>query len=354
VQFKCGEYHSISVLMRTHLGRYVLSCSTRPSVPDITVISDDEDLDEENLSQEQETVVSVTTQQSSNAPAMPCPGYRLRFPPGQQAHTSYPFGLHTLLSLPWDYSTRREGFFLTSHLCAGKAKGNGPCRACTGLGQSKYTQKIITRYTDGIHKNSPLVYHGIGGLIDIVHQKSSEVDRLHLRRLNDMWKLAGKEGVIEVHKQMLLALSTQHIPWIDHVLHVGFKNGAGIHTMLNLIKKAGEGTYHPKGFDKEEDLQALLFLRLGGAHIADITHRVFGTPSVSTIRSRTTVPQILSSPSFPTHHEVSKNIASMFEGIIDMMRASRNLLHGILMFDELVIEKRPRWDDKSNKFLGVC
>ncbi len=24
------------------------------------------------------------------------------------------------------------------------------------------------------------------------------------------------------------------------------------------------------------------------------------------------------------------------------------------MFDELVIERRPRWDDKSNKFLGVC
>ena len=26
----------------------------------------------------------------------------------------------------------------------------------------------------------------------------------------------------------------------------------------------------------------------------------------------------------------------------------------ILMFDELAIEKRPRWDDKSNKFLGMC
>ena len=36
------------------------------------------------------------------------------------------------------------------------------------------------------------------------------------------------------------------------------------------------------------------------------------------------------------------------------MRALQNLLHGILMFDELVIEKQPRWDDKSNKFLGVC
>jgi hypothetical protein len=84
---------------------------------------------------------------------------------------------------------------------------------------------------------------------------------------------------------MLLTLSMQHIPQIDHILCVGFKNGAGIHTMLNLIKRAGEGTYHPKGFDEEEELQALLFLCLGGIHIAGIAHYVFGMPSVSTICS---------------------------------------------------------------------
>jgi hypothetical protein len=49
-----------------------------------------------------------------------------------------------------------------------------------------------------------------------------------------------------------------------------------------------------------------------------------------------------------------KNIASTFEGILDMMQASQNLLHGILMFNKLAIEKQPRWDNKLNKFLGVC
>jgi hypothetical protein len=29
-------------------------------------------------------------------------------------------------------------------------------------------------------------------------------------------------------------------------------------------------------------------------------------------------------------------------------------LHAIIMFDELSTEKRPRWDDKSNKILSVC
>jgi hypothetical protein len=39
---------------------------------------------------------------------------------------------------------------------------------------------------DGIYKNAPLVYYGIGGLIDVVHQKLSAIDYLCLCHLNDM------------------------------------------------------------------------------------------------------------------------------------------------------------------------
>jgi len=54
--------------------------------------------------------------------------------------------------------------------------------------------------------------------------------------------------------------------------------------MLELIKKAIEGTYHPNGFDEEEDLHALLFLCLGGAQVADVAHHIFGMPAASTIQ----------------------------------------------------------------------
>jgi len=30
------------------------------------------------------------------------------------------------------------------------------------------------------------------------------------------------------------------------------------------------------------------------------------------------------------------------------------MLHAVTMFDELVVEKRPQWDDRSNKVLGIC
>ena len=323
--------------------------STRPTQFNVTVISDDEDLPSQTL----KAIVSPTKQQSVvDAPAKMCPGYRLTFPLGQQGHTSYPFALHTVLSLPWDYKTCHDGFFVISHSCTGMIEGNGRCKQCDDLGKNEKLKKIVGRYTDGVHENAQLVYHGIGGLVNIVRRKTLANDLLRAHRLNDLKKLVGQVGVIDEHKQMLLALSSQRIPRVDHVLRMGFRRGAGIHTILERVKKAAAGTYHPKGFDEEDDLQALLFLRLGGARVADVAHRIFGTPSVKAIRTRTAIPQILASPSFPTHYEIEHNITACFEGVLEIVGGST--LHGVLMFDEIAIEKRPRWDDKSNKILGVC
>src|SRR6266581_1156383 len=116
---------------------------------DIIVVSDDGDLP----SQTQERVVGIKNKQVSNAPAKPCPGYQLHFPLGQQAHTSYPFALHTILPLTWDYRRCSDGFFLTSHLCTGVAGRNGRCKRCDDLVNDEYLQKIVARYTKGIHEN---------------------------------------------------------------------------------------------------------------------------------------------------------------------------------------------------------
>ena len=181
------------------------------------------------------------------------------------------------------------------------------------------------------------------------------IDILRLCRLNEFKKLVGKQGAIDVHKQLLLAISSQRIPCVDHVLRVGFRRGTSIHAMLELIKKAAEGTYHPKGFDEEEDLQALLFLRLGSARVADVTHRIFGTPAVSTIRRRTIIPPILASPSFPMPNKIERNITSSFKAISDLLGMStQNMLHAVIMFDEILVESHPCWDDKTNRILGVC
>lgn len=298
---------------------------------------------------------SIKKQQTPVAPARPCRGYQLHFPLGQHAHTSYPFALHTILPLTWDYSSSSRGFFLIAQLCTGIAGRSGRCEHCDALENNQYIRKIVARITNGVHENAPLVYHGIGGLIETVRRKTKMNNILRLHRLNDLRNLIGKEGTIDIHKQLLLAISSQRIPRVERVLRVAFRHGTGIQSMLQLVKKAAEGTYHPRGFDEVEDLQALLFLRLGGARVADIAHRILGTPAVSTIRRHTIIPQILASPSFPTCDEIKCNIAATFKDIYDVLETTtQNLLHAVIMFDEISVEKRPRWDDKTNKILGVC
>jgi len=225
---------------------------------EILVISDDDEISLVSSIQQgkqpckqQRAKVSVTrSDQSSDARTKSCAGYQLSFPNGQQAHTSYPFALHTVMSLPWDYSICKGAFVLTSHSCLGKAEVNGHCNACNDLGKNETLKRIIVRYTNGVYETTQLVYHSIAGLINVVRRKMSTIDGLRLHRLNDVRKIVGHEGVIDVHKQMLLALSTQCIPCIDHVLQVAFNHGRGIHSTLELIKKAAEGTYHPKNFDE--------------------------------------------------------------------------------------------------------
>jgi hypothetical protein len=257
--------------------------------------------------------------------------------------------------LTWDYTARRDGFFLVSHSCTGVVGRRGRCERCDDLGNNEYLRKIIGRYTNGIHENTQLVYHGIGGLIDVVHRKTHANDALRLCRRNDLKKLVGKEGTIDIHKQLLLAVSSQRIARVDRVLQVGFRHGTGLHAMLESIKRAADGAYHPRGLDEEEDLQALLFLRLGGARVADVAHRIFGTPAVSTIRRRTIIPKIAASPSFPTSCEIGCNIAASFKAICEILGPStQRMLHAVIMFDEISVEKRPRWDDKTNTILGVC
>ena len=54
----------------------------------------------------------------AHASAHYCPGFKIGFPDGQIHHTLYPFALHLTLSLPWDYESRRNTFYVRAPDCA--------------------------------------------------------------------------------------------------------------------------------------------------------------------------------------------------------------------------------------------
>ena len=73
------------------------------------------------------------------------------------------------------------------------------------------------------------------------------------------------------------------------------------------------------------------------------------------IQRHTIIPYIIISPSFSTLGEVESNIAASFKDICDSLGAStQRMLHAVIMFDEISVEKCLCWDDKTNKVLGLC
>ena len=60
--------------------------------------------------------------------------------------------------------------------------------------------RLLQDLQNSIYKNMQLVYHGIGGLIDIVHWKTQSIDSFYLCHLSTLNTLEGKKGTIDIQK----------------------------------------------------------------------------------------------------------------------------------------------------------
>ena len=147
-----------------------------------------------------------------------------------------------------------------------------------------------------------------------------------------------------LHRQVLLAMSSRKIPWLDHVLHVASDCHMSVVAILDLIQKAGCGLYHPKGFAEEEDLQTLLFLCLGGQQVAEIAHHMFGIPAPSTVCCHTMIPPLICSPSYPAVKDLESNLEAAFESLL-LALAAQEKYHIVFMLDEIAQERHPQWCD---------
>ncbi len=100
-------------------------------------------------------------------------------------------------------------------------------------------------------------------------------------------------------------------------------------------------------------MKGLLLWLLGGNRIAGIASRSLGLPSLAALRHRVIMPPLLPSHTDPTVDEILLNMDACFESMAEVL-APTKIVQAVLMVDEIATEKRIRWDDHTNKFLGVC
>ncbi|KAJ7737509.1 hypothetical protein B0H16DRAFT_1762357 [Mycena metata] len=284
----------------------------------------------------------------------PCIGMQLRFPEGKSHHTDYPFGLHRKYSLSWDYYSKGERFYIQSQACTrGLCAAKQSCRPCDKLLSDSVLKGIFQRIQNGTPENIPFAFMPISVLIDSLRRKSDLFRGLKLTRLNDLRALTSKTGQLEEHKQFVMAVASGKVERVAQLVRACLNNHVGIRGLVERYQRACQVLYNPKGFDEDDIMLGLLILRLGGARLAGIVHRAIGLPGLSTLRSHTIIRPLRPSPAMPTQAEIEANIALGAEGEPEST-GPRIIVHRVLMLDEIAVEQRPRWDDKTNKILGAC
>ncbi|KAH8991292.1 hypothetical protein EDB92DRAFT_1995091 [Lactarius akahatsu] len=259
--------------------------------------------------------VDNVTERHGRSQRARCKQHIVSAPPGKTGIGAYPFLLHIEEHMPWEFSSLGGTLLLRARKCENRGLDeHGLCKPCRALLSNIKFRKILARVEEGVNEYTPFKYHGLLSLAEIARKKERTIDLFRLRRTNDARKLIGREGAITMHRQVLLAMSSRKIPRLDQCLN-----------------KAGRGIYHPKGFSEEEDLQALLFLRLGGQRVAEIAHRMFGIPTPSTVRRRTMIPPLICSSSYPILRDLESNLKAAFDDaellFQDMERGDVHLAH---------------------------
>lgn len=151
----------------------------------------------------------------------------------------------------------------------------------------------------------------------------------------------------------MLAIASGKDVNVSQLINIGLRQNRSIAAITRNDHAAAKGMYRPKSYTEEEDMKGLLLFKLGGSRVAGIAHCALGLPAVSTLQSRVTMPSLIPSHASPTPMEVMKNIEACFEGIQDVLDG-KHVVHQVAMFDEIATEKRLRWDENTNFFLGVC
>jgi hypothetical protein len=199
-----------------------------------------------------------------------CRGIHVSIPTNMTPYTAYPFGMHENHVLPWNIHIIDDKLYLQSTECQRSISAQETCLACGQLCTHNVLEGILDRIRIGIHENTPHNYQPIAGLREIIRRKVERMDLMRVDKMNTARKLGVRLGALGDQKRLIMAVAYGGVQRVDALLRAGLKNKTGVKGMMKLVDKAMQGLYKPKNFTEEEMLRSLVFLKLGGARVAEV------------------------------------------------------------------------------------
>lgn len=284
-----------------------------------------------------------------------CEGLHVELPPGIEAHTAYPFALHQQLGDLWDYSVTGGKMTLKARGCTKISMGpSSTCKECKHLAQNGHLSGILDRMRDGVHENAPFAYHGTGGLITIAREKANRVIALRLRSLNDARKIVSKSGALDDYKEWVMAVGSGKVERVERLVRNAIAQKRGIRGIAQMYADADEAVYPTRKYNDNDRDRGILLWRLGGARVAEIVHKSLALPSLRSLRRMSVMPPLISSTGHPTILDVEVNTKASMSMIWDLLDKIPGKLHQSLLYDEINVNERVRWDEKTNNIVGIC
>ncbi|KAJ6550561.1 hypothetical protein B0H10DRAFT_2379639 [Mycena sp. CBHHK59/15] len=282
-----------------------------------------------------------------------CPGQELPLKDGKASFLSYPLAIHSERQLPWgvEFGPR---LIIRSYECKRRAQKSGVCYECNKLLRHGIVKGIIERNATGTHPNTPFAYLTADDAQFLLRKKNDQINALKLSGLMLAQTLLVRATHLAAHSRLQIAVGRGDVPRIHSIVANCMKNGDSIFTCVEKILRASNSNFSDKSYTRAENQQAYLLWKVGGQACAELGHRCFGLPSVSTVRRHIGTKPLTVSPGAPTMREMHENLDAAFP-IPCPLPSDGSIGPGFqIMVDEIKVEGRMRWDPRSNMILGLC
>ncbi|KAJ6614384.1 hypothetical protein B0H10DRAFT_2177014 [Mycena sp. CBHHK59/15] len=194
----------------------------------------------------------------------------------------------------------------------------------------------------------------MGDAQSLLCKKNDQINGLKLVGLTLSRTLLVRATHLTAHSRLMIAVGRGDVPRIHSIVANCRKNGDSIFTCVEKIERAAKGTFNHKSYTHADHQLLYLLLKLGGRAVAELGHRCFGLPAISTARRHVATVPLKTSPHAPTKQEMLHNLDTAFP-IPYPPPSDGSVGPGFqIMIDEIKVEGRMRWDPRTNMILGLC
>jgi hypothetical protein len=289
-----------------------------------------------------------------------CTGQLIKWEAGSVWDT-YAYQQHELSTTTWNLIGFEGANYirLRAHNCkiilADEEERNlRTCASCQRLANSRELRKFMDRAKGNAPPRTPWRFLNSNQLTQllIAARKKTKTYESHIR--NQKRKIGTLQRKFSDHKRNIMLLAQNKIAGVSRILQVALRRGVSAKEITKRLERAIDGTYRPQGGWSEREINvAFLIKALGGPRLLYAMQKEEAYPSLSTLRRRKFVPELIISNRTPDAPELTSNFTA-FLGDKGRQPPENKDIGQVLMIDGIALEEVCRFDQEQNRIVGLC